>query len=526
MSKVSLGKSTDPRQQQLREEKAAFNKEMSGFITNLIAFKKLMNGHPNKFYMQKSKINDEIPSNPAAIVSELVSNFNDLAQKGNEIILEQIEYSKTRRKPITASEEIELVVEASNKLTRFLSRYKGPYFGNPLEKKRKKYRIKLLGMFEDLYYMFKQLESNVLNDDKESLIANSKIIQKINITFDQIARQVSYIIEDLKIQQKNTVDTISGDQVQEPISLKTDEDVTEPKEDAKIDIPELVEDDSKKNEGIETKDIPILQEYVSEFIKRYNITMNRGEPELKDAYLLNKYNPLLEKEIHVWTATANTVNKNVKKILPLIILFIEALPAFTDKRFSTLFEYNALQFLPSLKEDFEKDDSIGYKSAKDFYDFKYKKFKDLYPKKAFRLSELEKFADGIIEKQLKLLKHKLPLLRSDNSVNRLNVYENSKKIREKIDLVLDQLEDKDFSDFESLFLFKDSIKLELELIKNDLKLLGVEGNIDVSPVDYDRLVKLLKNPTMYEDLKGFSKDKIEKEQELENKRRLRSIIRS
>lgn len=515
MPKVSLGKSTDPRQQQLREEKAAFNKEMSGFITDLIQFKKLMNGHPNKFYMQKGRIIDEIPSNPASIISELASNFNDLAQKGNEIISEQIEYSKTRRKPITASEEAELIVEASNKLTRFISKLKGPYFGDSFEKSKKEYRLRLLSMFEGLYYLFKQLESNVLSSDKESLIAAGKNLQKINLTLDKIVEQTVNTIELLKIKQKKTVDDLSGKDPIEPLQ----------NDNVPVELAITPEPEDKKEEG-DLEPEPIKQDikhmdYIENCFKTYKRVMSSDNLDLIEIYKLNKGFHLLEKEVGLWKFLAKSSRTNTIKPLTTIVNFIKHLPVyFADKPFKNLGEYNQYQAIPALEEGLDPIPNI---SAYDLYTFE---DKNLFVKDAKKISDLEKFADGIIEKQLKLLKHKLPLFKDKNSVNRLEVYDQSKLAREKIDKVFDLLESKDFTDYESLLKFKKSIESQLAIISKNLQILGFDENINIFPIDYDRLAKRINNPVMYEELKDFPKEEIEKAQELEHRRRLRSIFKS
>lgn len=48
-------KSSDPIQESLREKKAVWNKKVSEFIDNLIHVKKMMNGFPSKFNMERSK---------------------------------------------------------------------------------------------------------------------------------------------------------------------------------------------------------------------------------------------------------------------------------------------------------------------------------------------------------------------------------------------------------------------------------------------------------------------------------------
>src|SRR6478736_333926 len=98
MIKIARKPSSDPIQEKLRQMKAQWNKDVSVFITDLINLKKTMNGWPSKFNMERSFIKDPIPSDPNTIIGVLASDFQELAQRGNAIVQQQLEYSKTRRK--------------------------------------------------------------------------------------------------------------------------------------------------------------------------------------------------------------------------------------------------------------------------------------------------------------------------------------------------------------------------------------------------------------------------------------------
>lgn len=98
MLKVARKPSTDPVQEKLRNNKALWNKEISVFINDLIHLKKTMNGWPSKFYQEKSFIKEPIPADPVSILGVLTGDFQEIAQKGNSIVQEQLDYSKNRRK--------------------------------------------------------------------------------------------------------------------------------------------------------------------------------------------------------------------------------------------------------------------------------------------------------------------------------------------------------------------------------------------------------------------------------------------
>jgi len=97
MEKTARKPSADPAQERLRANKAAWNKEVSAFINDLIHFKKMMNGWPSKFFKERSRITQPIPADPATIIGSLAGDFQELAQKGNGLIQQQIDYAKNRR---------------------------------------------------------------------------------------------------------------------------------------------------------------------------------------------------------------------------------------------------------------------------------------------------------------------------------------------------------------------------------------------------------------------------------------------
>jgi len=88
----------DAIQQKLRDHKKKWNPIVSDFINDVIHFKKLMNGAPNKFYQQKGDIKHAIPADPATIIGVLANDFNEIAQEAKAIIEEQVAYSHNRRK--------------------------------------------------------------------------------------------------------------------------------------------------------------------------------------------------------------------------------------------------------------------------------------------------------------------------------------------------------------------------------------------------------------------------------------------
>jgi len=98
MEKTARKPSTDPVQEKLRQNKALWNKDVSMFINDLIHLKKTMNGWPSKFFQERSTIKEPIPADPPTLIGSLAGDFQELAERANKIVSEQLEYSKTRRK--------------------------------------------------------------------------------------------------------------------------------------------------------------------------------------------------------------------------------------------------------------------------------------------------------------------------------------------------------------------------------------------------------------------------------------------
>lgn len=210
MEKVARKPSSDPVQEKLRQNKEKWNKEVSTFINDLINFKKLMNGWPNKFHMEKSSIKEPVPADPATILGVLAGDFQELAQKGNDITKQQIEYAKGRRKnqpkaptapaapsgpteapvappapdlsqQLTAPAGLDylLIAEGSNPLTRFWSSLKGPWFGSAAEARSRKYRLSMLKASAELHKQLEKFEQEIVGSTPESIFTAGKMLFKI-----------------------------------------------------------------------------------------------------------------------------------------------------------------------------------------------------------------------------------------------------------------------------------------------------------------------------------------------------------
>lgn len=250
MIKLARKPSTDPAQEKLRQNKALWNKEISSFINDLINFKKTMNGAPSKFFMQKSTIKDPIPADPATIIGALAGDFQELAQKGNSIIEEQIQYSKTRKKkqpkqmnlplgqpatapvpteqeaptkdlsqqlslPIAASFETRdlLFAEGSSAISRFFARLLNPAIGGSPSARIRKYRMSMLTAAVNAYKDLEKMQVAVLGKSPESIFTASKILSKIEDNWSFLSKGFNTYKDTMP---KDLPDT--GGKIEPPIS--------------------------------------------------------------------------------------------------------------------------------------------------------------------------------------------------------------------------------------------------------------------------------------------------------------------
>jgi len=157
-------KSPDPLQERLRANKEAWNKACSVFIAELIAFKKGLNGRGDpKYSLPPSNIKDPLPSQVLSLLNRISGDYEHIISGANSIIKEQENYSKTRRKKVEKKAELE--VEASNPLTRLVSRIKSIVSSD----KYKGYRMAMLNTSINLYKNLRIFQDEVLDRKIEDL---------------------------------------------------------------------------------------------------------------------------------------------------------------------------------------------------------------------------------------------------------------------------------------------------------------------------------------------------------------------
>lgn len=223
IEKTARKPSADPAQEKLRQNKAAWNKEVSRLVNDIIHLKKMMNGWPSKFFKERSRITEPIPADPATIIGSLANDFQELAQRGQGIVQEQLNYSKTRRQkqpkspspsqetpavPTTTSAPVapsapdltkqlaaweqkyayNLISEASNPITRFITRILTPTIGFGEAARIRRLRMTLLKACAKTLKQLKRLQNEIVKSSTGSIGESHKIMTEVANNWSVVAR--------------------------------------------------------------------------------------------------------------------------------------------------------------------------------------------------------------------------------------------------------------------------------------------------------------------------------------------------
>jgi hypothetical protein len=229
MEKIARKPSADPVQERLRANKAAWNKDVSTFINDLIHIKKTINGWPSKFFKERSRITQPIPADPGTVIGALAGDFQEIVNRGNGIIQEQLDYAKNRRqkpqKPVVApgqtpppandtaapaapgnsdlsqqmgkqlaaslndselikvafrlESKYELETLASNPFSRFITRLFNPKFGFGEGARIRRLRMAMLDNCVKSYKELKKLHKEIVKSSKNSIVVSHKMMTQI-----------------------------------------------------------------------------------------------------------------------------------------------------------------------------------------------------------------------------------------------------------------------------------------------------------------------------------------------------------
>jgi len=225
----------DPIQKALRNRKKVWNKEVKRFVDNVINLKKLINGSPSKFNMEKSRITDPLPQNPSAIIENLINEFSDIATEGNAIVSDQLNYAKSRGmkprtettepaikqpevveapdlskqlsmpSPLTADVNYELVAQGSGRISRFISKLRDPrhWFGSSTEAEQRRKRLELLDTTKELYDLCSDFQYEILSTKDDSVLEAMKVMRKIEDKLFQLSGSMEVFLETKEDKKKD-----------------------------------------------------------------------------------------------------------------------------------------------------------------------------------------------------------------------------------------------------------------------------------------------------------------------------------
>jgi hypothetical protein len=456
MQKLAKKRSSDPAQQQLRETKDAWNgnvrsftKELSAlrnnirlFNSNLIEYKKLINGYPNVFYKQKGDIKYPIPVNTDQInsqlsdnfsgivqkLSDLSSKFNDLAQKSSSIVAQQAQYSQTRKKKKGEENKIAndtsylLVSDASTPFSRFFSGIVNPIFNREDWARRKSW----LDLCLSLKKNFRHFDYLILGTDADSVKQANDLFRNIiwaqvdalSSSINRYYEKVSSLSDDKeeKYDDKSSTDSTSNNKSSNQ-SKKHKADLASKTKDNKVEYHLKTPDDEammpkRPSEGqlpsqptaqTEPDIIPAEAAFINARTEWKNAFQNPDQVNFKNFLLKNKLD-----------------NKSYSAVL--------------QEAFENIFEH------------FDSDDR--YKSIPYYNNFveTWSKFKTEWQNSQALASidyELQKYGQYYVQRFLRKLRHKKPIIETGVdafSINRLDLSEYTQNILNSLNDMMDSLE--------------------------------------------------------------------------------------
>jgi hypothetical protein len=228
MEKTSQRKTyRDPALNKIVQEKAAWNRQVSTFINDLIHLKKSMNGWPSKFYKERTRISQPAPIDLAGILSKMSGDFQELANQGSGIVQEQKEFAQSHvkrqsdrtlgkleqnRGPATgpapetskpggsdlsqqmgkqlgAAAQTQLMkiassfedrylleAEASNPISRFVTRLFNPRYGFGESARIRRLRMAMLDNCVKSYKEIRKLHKEIVRSSKSSITTSYKMM--------------------------------------------------------------------------------------------------------------------------------------------------------------------------------------------------------------------------------------------------------------------------------------------------------------------------------------------------------------
>jgi len=442
MIKDARKKSSDPVQEQLRQHKDKWNKDVSSFIEAMKQYKKMLNGFPSKFHMEKSKIQDPLPADTASIISALTDSFKNLALDSNKIVSEQLEYSKTRRKKQVSKpgqtsltspsadlsaqlskaddHQINLVSEASNSFTRFLSGLSRPWFGKSPERRKKTHRLSMLKIMVKLDKKLALLETEIMGKSAQSIYKVSQLFDSIEVDISKLNHNLELFVAGLK-----------EENIQNQTTTKMPEEIVSKKEENEL--PKPVEKEVNLPEKLENKISPIIP------------AVGHGPIDLETASSMIRDFERNRHEIARFDPHIFPEMMRVRRLFSSIEDKTKLDPSFLQEVSKI---YNSLLSALKLKEDVEGN---SFEELKNNIRKKKKATVD-------SVYKMNKFAERSIKKWIGEARHWLSS--DETTAARREILELVEKCRDQVELLLDYLED----DFDHKFLKEQIAELSADIV--------------------------------------------------------------
>lgn len=272
----------DPALNKIIQEKAAWNKQVSALINDLIHFKKSMNGWPSKYYKERTRITQPTPIDLPSILNQIAGDFQEITNRGNGILQEQSEFSKSHLKrhtdrtldrlekmqgpteaappapptpggPVDLSQQLGkglafiedsnliklaselegkyfLESQASNPITRFITRLFNPKFGFGEAARMRRLRMTMLDSCAKTYKSLKTLQAVVVKSSDSSIEQSHKmmtmawnnwnIVYRLATTFKGLkpggAKDPGGIIEDPDLKKQREIEEGYDPEMEQP----------------------------------------------------------------------------------------------------------------------------------------------------------------------------------------------------------------------------------------------------------------------------------------------------------------------
>lgn len=312
----------DPQQEQLRERKDQWNKEVSKLIAALIALKKGVNGQPiDDIGLPPSRITEPLPPQIGQIGNGLGTRFTQMFSDLDRIISEQDSYSsqfvqqreqknQDRLREMQGRDDIttaSLTAHASNKLTRILTYLRSPFqFGD----KDRAARISMLRGAAKMYDNISDVGDAILKRNKTSIPEAFYDALNIYLAADKEFFDKVEALYESKKAKKEKVEELVGGEKEEP-RPKTE---PEPEPAAPVVPVDSDKDGLITNNEVKVGQLKNLLNQQLGRIERLQLSFSKVQNSNEEAANFNSYMGSLQSTISDMIATLDAGGGNVNEL--------------------------------------------------------------------------------------------------------------------------------------------------------------------------------------------------------------------